>query len=73
VTHERAVNKLVPIDLIADQVQQILPMDITKYPKADLEDDQDPRPQVDAPIETEMAKTKSMTPKWVNSSPNHGE
>jgi hypothetical protein len=72
VTHERAVNKLVPIDLIADQVQQILPMDITKYPKADLEDDQDPRPQVDAPIETEMAKTKSMTPKWVNSSPNHG-
>jgi hypothetical protein len=48
-------------------------MDITKYPKADLEDDQDPRPQVDAPIETEMANTKSMTPKWVSNSPNHGE
>jgi hypothetical protein len=54
VTHDRAVSKLVPIDLIAEQVQRILPVDITKYPKADLtalEIGEDPRPQADAVVE----------------------
>jgi hypothetical protein len=51
VTHERAVNKLVPIDLIADQVQRILPVDITKYPAADLAKDEHPQPQRDDPID----------------------
>jgi hypothetical protein len=37
VTHDRAINKLVPIDLIAEQVQRILPVDITNYPKPDPE------------------------------------
>jgi hypothetical protein len=43
VTHLRPVNKLVPIDLIADQVAQILPFDLTKYPPIDKEEgvDQD--------------------------------
>jgi hypothetical protein len=35
VTHWRAVNKLVPIDLVADQVSRILPFDITQYPRRD--------------------------------------
>lgn len=44
VTHLRPVNKLVPIDLIADQVAHILPVDVTKYPprvetESDLEDE----------------------------------
>jgi hypothetical protein len=42
VTHDRAINKLVPIDLLADQVQRILPVDITKYPAADLAKDEHP-------------------------------
>jgi hypothetical protein len=53
VTHDRAVSKLVPIDLIADQVKRILPIDITKYPKADLLDDEHPQPQRDGPIDLE--------------------
>jgi hypothetical protein len=40
VTHLRPVNKLVFIDLIKDQVTRILSMDLTKYPKADVEEDQ---------------------------------
>jgi hypothetical protein len=51
VTHDRAVSKLVPIDLIADQIKRILPVDITKYPKADLVDDEHPQPQRDDPTD----------------------
>jgi hypothetical protein len=40
VTHLRSVSKLVPIDLIAEQVATILPMDISKYPLADWEGDE---------------------------------
>jgi hypothetical protein len=39
VTHLRPVNKLVPIDIIKDQVTRILSMDLTKYPEADAEED----------------------------------
>jgi hypothetical protein len=39
VTHTRPINKLVPIDLIKDQVSKILPVDITNYPKADYADE----------------------------------
>jgi hypothetical protein len=42
VTHLRPVNKLVPIDLVKDQVARILPLDITKYPlREDLTDTDD--------------------------------
>jgi hypothetical protein len=51
VTHDRAVSKLVPIDLIADQIKRILPVNITKYPKADLVDDEHPQPQRDDPTD----------------------
>jgi hypothetical protein len=62
VTHDRAVSKLVPIDLIAEQVQRILPVDITKYPRADLtvlEIGEDPRPQADAVVE-EVGQEEAM-------------
>jgi hypothetical protein len=48
VTHWRAVNKLVPIDLVADQVSRILPFDITQYPRRDnLEEVETKKPDVD--------------------------
>jgi hypothetical protein len=38
VTHLRSVNKLVPIDLISDQVARILPVDLSKYPLVETDD-----------------------------------
>jgi hypothetical protein len=50
------VNKLVPIDIVADQVAKILPLDLSKYPLPQVESDNDENPVVleehdDNPVE----------------------
>jgi hypothetical protein len=56
VAHLRPVNKLVPIDIVADQVAKILPLDLSKYPLPEIESDNDENPVVleehdDNPVE----------------------
>jgi hypothetical protein len=46
VAHLRPVNKLVPIDIVADQVAKILPLDLSKYPLPEVESDNDENPIV---------------------------
>jgi hypothetical protein len=50
VTHWRSVNKLVPIDIVADQVTRILPFDLTKYPRRVSPDKDEPRQEQYAEI-----------------------
>jgi hypothetical protein len=44
VTHLRPVNRLVPIDLVANQVEKIFPVDLSKYPRREKQSSTDDNP-----------------------------